>query len=212
MISRLRLFAGPNGAGKTTLSRRIHHEYQLDYGQYINPDDRAFALQAEGFGSEEACFIEAQRQAVMQRQELLQRKQSMTYESVMSHESHLDFVAAANRQAYRSYLYYIGVASPEMCLSRVRSRVASGTGHRVPEGKIAPRYQRSLEQLPAMCRLVRRAFLFDNSGDKHVFIGEITPEQELKLFRGEIASVGGAAWLIGSLVANWPEEKIRWEP
>ena len=193
------------------MSRQIHDEYQLDYGQYINPDDRALVLRSEGFGSEEACFIEAQRQAVLQRQELLQRNDSMTYESVMSHGSHLDFVAAANRHGYRSYLYYIGVASPEMCLFRVRGRVACGTGHRVPEGKIAPRYQRSLEQLPAMCRLVRRAFLFDNSGDKHVFIGEITPEQELKLFRARIEAVGGAAWLIGSLVANWPEEKIRWE-
>ncbi len=193
------------------MSRRIHDEYQLDYGQYINPDDRALVLQAERFGNEEACFIEAQRQAVMQRQELLQLKQSMTYESVMSHGSHLNFVAAANRHGYRSYLYYVGLASPEMCMSRVRSRVAAGTGHRVPEDKIAPRYQRSLEQLPAMCRLVRCAFLFDNSGDNHVFIGEITPEQELKLFRAEIESVGGAAWLIGSLVANWPEEKVRWE-
>lgn len=90
---------------------------------------------------------------------------------------------------------------PEICIDRVAARVQDG-GHDVPLNKIESRYNRSLGQLYEMCKFMRRRYLFDNTGNKHLFIAEINTHGELCLFLNEIKSVGGAPWL-KSLMNQW---------
>lgn len=206
MIPRLRLFAGPNGAGKTTLTHTLRDEFSLRLGFYVNPDDIAANL-IDHFTDETSRFRTAQAEARNLRENLLLQRDGLTYESVMSHPSHLDFVKKANASGYRSYLYYIGIAAPEICIDRVAGRVEDG-GHDVPTEKIMSRYTRSLSHLPAMCQLMYRVFLFDNTGDQHVFVGEINSSGILHLYKKEIASVGGAPWM-RSLIDRWAKDKVK---
>ena len=117
----------------------------------------------------------------LQRQ-LLKKKASFTFETVMSHPSKVEMLRAAQRAGYRTYLYFIATDDPEINRSRVRNRVKLG-GHPVPEDKIAARYHRSLELLPAAIRATNRAYIFDNSGGMgaHTWLAEITDGREMEL-------------------------------
>ncbi|EDN68407.1 conserved hypothetical protein [Beggiatoa sp. PS] len=155
--SRLRLVAGPNGAGKSTFTEEVLKKY-VNLGVYVNPDEIAKTV----IGEELFRAKEAQQVAIRQREQLLREGQSMTYESVMSHPSHLDFLKRAKEKGYRTYLYFIGVQSPSISEDRVKEREKNG-GHGVPKEKIAPRYNRVMNQLSEACNLVDRAYIFDNS-------------------------------------------------
>ncbi len=47
-------------------------------------------------------------------------------------------------------------------------------GHTVPKDKIISRYFRSLNLLRDAIHYSNRAYIFDNSGQQHVFVAEIT--------------------------------------
>jgi len=123
------------------------------------------------------------------RQKLLERKISFTLETVMSHPSKVELLEQAQRAGYRTYLYFIATADPEINLSRVRNRVRLG-GHPVPEDRIAPRYHRSLDLLMDAIRHSNRAYVFDNSGDnkdkKNTWLAEITDGKVLELKSDQI--------------------------
>jgi len=198
---RLRLIAGPNGAGKTSFTRVLESQYRIKLGEYVNPDEIADALADEIPDAHERAKA-AQRRAIDHRMNLLELRRNMAYESVMSHHSHLEFIRQAKQAGYRTYLYYIGLLDPQLCVVRVANRVQQ-RGHAVPEDKIRSRYHRSLGNLYEMCRLVDRAYLMDNSGRQHVLVAEVEGRQ-LKRFTEMVASVGGATWLQASLFDKWP--------
>lgn len=47
-------------------------------------------------------------------------------------------------------------------------------GHPVPEDKIVSRYQRSIDLLIKAIQFTNRAYIFDNSTHKHIWLAEIT--------------------------------------
>ena len=114
------------------------------------------------------------------RQKLLQQRDSFTFETVMSHQSKVDLLAQARTAGYRTYLYFVATDDPAINISRVRNRVKLG-GHAVPEDRIEKRYYRSLDLLIDAIRLTNRAYIFDNSGDKHSWLAEITDGKRLEL-------------------------------
>lgn len=116
------------------------------------------------------------------RHRLLEQQVSFTFETVMSSPDKVAFLRQAHAGGCRTYLYYVATDDPIINLSRVRGRVAQG-GHPVPEEKIASRYRRSLELLPAAIRVSNRAYIFDNSGGpgSHRWLAEITDGRLLEL-------------------------------
>ena len=123
------------------------------------------------------------------RHRLIAAKASFTFETVMSHPGKVELLAQAQRAGYRTYLYFIATDDPAINISRVRNRVKLG-GHSVPEDRIAPRYQRSLELLLDAIRHTNRAYVFDNSRESHdtksTWIAEITDGRELELKSNQI--------------------------
>lgn len=87
-MPRVRLIAGPNGSGKTTLFSTLHEHKDVHFGQYINPDDVALALEGYELAGNRINSIERAKmsQAICTglRERYLQLKLSLTYESVMS--------------------------------------------------------------------------------------------------------------------------------
>ncbi len=91
---------------------------------------------------------------------------SITTETVLSHPSKLEFVKAAKKESYKTYLYFIGTNSPEINIQRINSRVIKG-GHAVPIAKVKSRYKNSIAILKKSVRVFDRVYIFDNS-EKHM--------------------------------------------
>lgn len=103
---------------------------------------------------------------------LIENKQSYSFETVFSHPSKLDLIDFAHRRGYKVYLYFIGTETPKMNLERVKDRVIKG-GHFVNDSKIEQRYFLTMGLLLDMIKKVDETYLWDNSGQRHQFVGNI---------------------------------------
>lgn len=112
------------------------------------------------------------------RYELLAAGKSFTFESVMSHSGKVEFLKRAQQEGYRSYLYFIATDDPEINVARVEQRVKLG-GHPVPRDRIIDRYHKSIRLLGDAVSATDRAYIFDNSGDRHVLLAEVTGGDQL---------------------------------
>lgn len=106
------------------------------------------------------------------RQELIGNKISFSFETVFSHPSKLDLIDLAHLNNYKVYLYFIGTETPIMNLERVKDRVKKG-GHPVEEEKIQSRYFLTMELLTEMIKKADETYLWDNSGIKHQYLGNV---------------------------------------
>lgn len=114
------------------------------------------------------------------RHKLIKTRTSFTFETVMSSPDKVTLLQKAQQQGYRTYLYYVATEDPIINISRVRHRVKMG-GHAVPEDKIVSRYDRSLGLLIEAVRHTNRAYIFDNSKHKHIWLAEITDGHILEM-------------------------------
>ncbi len=114
------------------------------------------------------------------RQKLILRQESFSFETVMSAPDKIELLQEAQKRGYRNYLYFVATDSPTINISRVKYRVKMG-GHDVPEQKIRERYFRSLGFLWDAIQFTNRAYIFDNSGSKLLWLAEITDAKTLEL-------------------------------
>lgn len=151
------VLAGPNGSGKSTLTDYLI-EAGVDFGEYINPDVIAAALDAP----EPERSRRAQAIADHHRDRCLSRRLSFSFETVMSHPSKVDFMIRAVDAGYDVTVYFVCTTDPEINVRRVEQRVSLG-GHDVPRERIVARYWRTLDLLCHAALVARRTVLFDNS-------------------------------------------------
>lgn len=114
------------------------------------------------------------------RRKLIEMKKSFTFETVMSSPDKINLLHEAQRNGYRTYLYYIATDDPEINISRVRYRVKTG-GHAVTEDKIIKRYKRSIDLLKEAIKYTNRAYIFDNSTHEYIWLAEITDGSILEM-------------------------------
>ncbi len=107
------------------------------------------------------------------RRELLAQGSTFTFETVMSSRDKIDFMREAQAKGSRTYLYFAATDDPAINVERVRLRVSQG-GHDVPEDKIRTRYERSIALLDEACSAADRAYVFDNSGEQHQLLVELS--------------------------------------
>lgn len=98
----------------------------------------------------------------------------------MSSRDKVDLMGEAQAMGYRTYLYFVATESPEINIQRVQVRVAEG-GHDVPPDRVRARYSRSIALLAEACNVANRAYVFDNSGEAHRLVAEVTEAEELTL-------------------------------
>jgi predicted ABC-type ATPase len=153
----LLVVAGPNGSGRSTLTDYLI-EAEIDFGEYINPDQVAATLDVpEPLRSKQAQAI-----ADFQRERCLTSRLNFSFETVMSHPSKVEFMIRADDAGYNLTVYFVCTSDPEINVRRVENRVSRG-GHDVPHERIVARYWRTLELLPHAALVARRTVLFDNS-------------------------------------------------
>jgi predicted ABC-type ATPase len=118
------------------------------------------------------------------RHKLLKARMSFTFETVMSSPDKVEFLCKAQQSGFRTYLYFVATEDPEINVSRVAYRVATG-GHPVARDKIISRYARSLGLLSRAVACADRAYVFDNSQNDKVWLAEVTDGCELEMKTNE---------------------------
>ncbi|GHV21830.1 hypothetical protein FACS189494_07770 [Spirochaetia bacterium] len=99
------------------------------------------------------------------RQKMIESNSSFSFESVFSHPSKITELENAKKNEFKTYLYFVAMANPEINCKRVLNRAQSG-GHDVPAPKIQERFYKTMKNLyPAFC-LCDKVFFFDNSSER----------------------------------------------
>ena len=86
-------------------------------------------------------------------------------------------------------MWYVGLATPELHIARVRARVARG-GHDIPENRIQQRFDHSRINLVRLLPQLTELRLFDNSTDADPAAGVApVPLLVLHIREGKIAAM-----------------------
>jgi hypothetical protein len=92
----------------------------------------------------------------------------------------------AAESGLRVRVWYVGLASPEKHIERVRGRVLRG-GHDIPEERIRSRWTTSRENLVRLLPSLHELALFDNTKEARLDEGEIpSPLRLIHIKNGEL--------------------------
>jgi predicted ABC-type ATPase len=96
------------------------------------------------------------------REDCIANGQSLIFETVLSANDKIDFIKRAKQKGYFIRLFFAGTESPTINASRIAQRVMEG-GHNVPITKIISRYSKPVSNCCIVCKIIDRAYLYDNS-------------------------------------------------
>lgn len=178
------VLAGVNGAGKSSVAGAALRAV----GQvHFDPDDVARRMRAAnpGLGIDESSAA-----AWQEGRRLLERataeRRTLAFETTLGGNTIPALLDRALDAGLEVRMWYAGLASPELHISRVRARVARG-GHDIPAEKIRERYDSSRRSLIRLLPKLTLLRVYDNSEDADPAIGE-SPKPVLVLHteRGKI--------------------------
>ena len=186
--SRIYVLAGVNGAGKSSIGGAAFRGFGADY---YNPDQAARALRATHPG---LSLAEANAEAWQQGRRLLERaiaeKLDFAFETTLGGNTIVRLLGEAAAKGIEVYIWYVGLSSPELHISRVQSRVRRG-GHDIPERDIRRRYEHSRLNLIHLLPRLAALRIWDNSKDADPAAGKTpAPVLVLHLERGKILNPG----------------------
>jgi predicted ABC-type ATPase len=157
-VPTLTVIAGPNGSGKSTLTRSVDFEGR---GRLLDPDAIARRLNPL---DPYAAAIAAGREVVKRTADYLDWGLSFAVETTLSSRGRVELIRKARSRGYETHLVFLGLDSPERCITRVRNRAAQG-GHIIPDAHVRRRYARSIANAAQALRSVDIANYYDNSGE-----------------------------------------------
>jgi predicted ABC-type ATPase len=156
------VLAGTNGAGKSSIAGAM---FLAKGTPYFNPDDVAARIRRAKPHLSEA---EANSQAWNQGARLLQRaiaeRLNFAFETTLGGNTIPALLSSALSAGLEVRVWYVGLSSVELHLSRVRARVEKG-GHSIPEQKIRERFDRSRLNLIALLPRLTELLVYDNTNE-----------------------------------------------
>ncbi|MUL81179.1 MULTISPECIES: zeta toxin family protein [unclassified Mycolicibacterium] len=156
------VLAGVNGAGKSSIGGAAIRSFG---GDYFNPDEAARKLMA---ANPELDQTRANSLAWHQGKRLLERaiaeKLDLTIESTLGGSTIPRLLAQAAAEGFEVRIWFVGLASPELHIERVRHRVSTG-GHDIPESSIRRRWRHSRQNLVQLLPVVTELRVYDNSAE-----------------------------------------------
>lgn len=150
----LYMICGPNGAGKSTWTKGIASRKNV------------FCIDTDALAAGGLSPIAAGKASIEMAVSLIARRVSFARESTLTAKFDFQIMQKAKDCGYAIHLTYIRLASPDLAISRVLSRVRHG-GHDVPEIDIRRRFKRSFENLPKALGMVDDYVILDNSGNAY---------------------------------------------
>lgn len=156
------VLAGVNGAGKSSIGGAAIRSFG---GDYFNPDEAARKLMAANAEFDQG---RANSLAWHQGRRLLERaiaeKLDLSIESTLGGSTIPKLLAQAAAEGFEVRIWFVGLASPELHIERVRHRVDSG-GHDIPESSIRRRWRHSRQNLVQLLPVVTELRVYDNSAE-----------------------------------------------
>ncbi|HEX5313195.1 zeta toxin family protein [Aquabacterium sp.] len=157
---RLFVLAGTNGAGKSSIGGAT---IRARGGHYFNPDEAAARIRAE---QPHLSATQANSAAWHEGKRLLQQAiaQGLDYnfETTLGGRSFAKLLKDAAEAGFEVRIWYVGLASPELHLSRIKARVQHG-GHDIPEADVRRRFDQSRLQLIDLLPHLTELRVYDNS-------------------------------------------------
>lgn len=184
--SRIYVIAGVNGAGKSSVGGAAFRSFG---GDYFNPDEAARGLMAAAPGlSQGEADIAAGRQGVTLLRQARTERLDFAFETTLSGNIIPRMLAEAAAEGAGIFVWYAGLATPELHIQRVRSRVRRG-GRDIPEEAIRRRYERSRLNLIALLPGLAALRAYDNSAEADPAAGAApVPVLVLHTERGKIVN------------------------
>ena len=162
------IVAGPNGAGKTTFAEKYLDVHGLEY---VSADKIAFKLNPE---EPIRVRIQAGKLFFQNIETVVENGKDLLIEVTLAGHGFRRVVHHLKQAGYTVHIIFIFLKSPDLCVNRVRERVADG-GHDVPEEDITRRFYRSMVNFWRIYKNIADTWtLYSNSGNLfyEVAIGE----------------------------------------
>lgn len=153
----LTVIAGPNGSGKSTLTQSLRFEGR---DRLLDPDAIARDLNPS---DPPAAAVAAGREILKRTANYLNRRVSFAVETTLSGRRSVDLIHKAKSCGYEVHLLFIGLDTPERCITRIMNRAAQG-GHFIPDADVRRRYGRSVANAAQALQSADIAKFYDNSG------------------------------------------------
>jgi predicted ABC-type ATPase len=157
---RITVVAGTNGAGKSSIAGALAERRG---GGYFDPDLRAADLRTTGQSPEQANAV-AWREGYDALRSAVDRGTDFNFETTLGGDSIVRELHRAVDLGQEVHVFYVGLASPELHIERVRARVVRG-GHDIPEAKIRERFLKSLANLVSLIGRATSVHILDNSDE-----------------------------------------------
>ncbi len=143
--------------------------------EHFDPDDAARLILA---ANPDATQAKVNGAAWHEGRRLLERaideRLNFVFETTLGGRTITALLHRASTEGIDVRIWYVGLASPELHIARVRARVARG-GHDIPKQKIRERFVKSRLNLIRLLPSLTELFLYDNSTDTDPADGN-TPE------------------------------------
>ena len=178
------VLAGTNGAGKSSLGGAM---FRKSGAEYFNPDEAALRFRSTNPGmTQEEANSAAWRQGKRLLERAISERLDFAFEATLGGRTFAALLHRALSEKMEVRIWYVGLATPELHIARVRSRVAAG-GHDIPEARIRERYESSRLNLVDLMPKLTELRVFDNSeeGDPRRGIAP-RPTLLLHMDRGKI--------------------------
>lgn len=171
------ILAGVNGAGKSSVGGA---HLQQNGGVFYNPD---LVARAAREASPSLTTQEANAYAWQRGKELLEaaitNRDDFNFETTLGGETITKLLIEAAKKGATLNIWYAGLASIDLHIKRVLSRVEKG-GHSIPEADIRKRWISSHVNLVKLLPHVTNLRAYDNSAEKDPDKGQ-APEPKLVL-------------------------------
>jgi predicted ABC-type ATPase len=182
----IHVLSGVNGAGKSSIGES---EFRNEGLSVFNPD--TIAQQIRDLHPDISLTV-ANAHAWQIGKSLLEQAiaggQDYRFETTLGGRTIAQLLEKAAHSGHRLQVWFCGLASIDLHIRRVRSRVAHG-GHDIPVEKIRERWNRSRENLIRLLPLIDHLRVYDNSQEADPIAGrQPQPVLLLEMQRGKITA------------------------
>lgn len=183
-LPNIHVLAGVNGAGKSSIGGAAIRQHG---GEYFNPDEAARVLREKDPTLTQAdANSAAWRQGVRLLKRAIEEGLDFTFETTLGGSTITTLLMQAAERGIEVHVWYVGLSSPELHVTRVQARVSQG-GHDIPEDDIHRRYEHSRLNLIALLPHLTTLHVYDNSVDADPAAGRTPkPTPVLHIERGKI--------------------------
>jgi predicted ABC-type ATPase len=174
-MPRIYVLAGVNGAGKSSVGGK---SLRLSGSNYFNPDEAAAAISAESGCSLDEANVRAWTEGKERLEKAIRERSNFTFETTLGANTIPRLLRQAADEGFDVRVWFVGLASAEQHLARVRARVASG-GHDIPEEKIRERWDGSRRNIIRLMPHLTELRVYDNSAERDPETGDNPPPRLL---------------------------------